>query len=168
MCLPDKFAKLGPYDAGPYQFVGFIRRQFRGRDQHNKLPDTIFSEKDQGLTNWSDLLNPPVHVESDKYKLLQKLIIELGPNAPIKDLEEKAGVQLILVHQFRRDILDWVKDNVEYSATKFVKGVNTFPSAMVEKGYGVIKKGSGYRIVCDAEELHVPGSYEPPPPAFKQ
>jgi len=114
-----------------------------------------------------DLLNPPLHVDTEKYKRLLDIMGKVKGEIPIKELESQAGVQLILVHQFRRDVLDWVKDNVEYAATKFVKGVNTFPSAMTEKGYGVIKRGNSFRIVCDGETLNVPGAHAPGP-AYKQ
>ena len=95
-----------------------------------------------------DIDTIPLSVHDEKFKGIVE-VVNGKEKIKAEDLEAKFGIELVPVHRFRKEIVDWIGDNIERAATKYVKGVNTFPTTLLEKGFAVIKFHKAYKVVCE-------------------
>lgn len=116
---------------------------------------------------YGELEHDPILARDEMVQQIETAIAtQSKPN--IDQLEKELNIQLIPAFKFRASVVEWVKENVESAAAKYVKGVHSFASSMQEKGFYIVRLKRENFIVCHPIGGTAATAAHLPPPAYQQ
>lgn len=101
------------------------------------------------LEHAEDLEHYPVEIKSSLGIKIQKIIDNLPHNTSFTDMAKKIEKNVVPIHQIRREMAEWIKDNMGYDEARALKRSHNLGHALKSLGYMVIDYNNSQRVICD-------------------
>lgn len=96
----------------------------------------------------AEMAFPPIYQNSSDAKKYVDAVKGAKDSASVDELQKLSGFSLVTPHTFRREVIEWVKNEIDSHAGKYIKGVHVFHAALSAKGVALVKVRDTWRVLC--------------------